>query len=74
MPYKSCALFNSHNHFRLILLVACLLPACSTAPKPAECKGEFKPINASKSKVAATKNNQEIAEIQVRCIAEKQHG
>jgi len=29
------------------LILACLLAGCASAPKPADCKGEFKPVNAN---------------------------
>lgn len=37
---------NYKKNFFLGVLLANLLTACASAPKPAECKGEFKPVNS----------------------------
>ena len=37
---------NYKRNFFLGVTLAYLLTACASAPKPAECKGEFKPVNS----------------------------
>jgi starvation-inducible outer membrane lipoprotein len=49
----------------VILWLGFILTSCASAPKPAECHGDFKPINA----------NQSVKKLaDVKCMMEKQHG
>lgn len=58
------------NKKGVLLLLVCGMFGCSSAPKPPECKGEFKPVNAIE------KNRAEIsgATHMVRCNEGELHG
>ena len=49
----------------LLLFLCSTICACASAPKPAECHGDFKPINASQPV-------KKLAE--VKCMMENPHG
>jgi len=49
----------------VILWLGFTLASCASAPKPADCHGDFKPINT----------NQPVKKlVEVKCITEKLHG
>lgn len=39
------------------ILATSILTACASAPKPPECKGEFKPVNPLEQKSTSTANS-----------------
>ncbi|MGB7816291.1 MAG: hypothetical protein WBL28_08065 [Methylotenera sp.] len=58
------------NKSVILFLLASGLLGCASAPKPAECKGEFKPVNAIEKKGAALNKTSAV----VRCNKGELHG
>lgn len=56
--------------YQTVMLMLCLAAGCSTAPKPAECKGEFRPVNVVEQKNASMDGTGMI----VRCGKGDTHG
>jgi len=55
----------------MIFLIVMFLVGCASAPKPPECKGEFKPVNIGyMDKKAQSNSNHKI----VRCDEGELHG
>ena len=53
-----------------VVIFLCLLPSCAIAPKPPECKGEFKPVNVLEKKNVTLNSANKI----VRCDKGDSHG
>lgn len=48
----------------VVMFLLCLFTGCALSPpKPPECKGEFKPVNATESKIPSDDNSGKV----VRC-------
>lgn len=54
----------------VILAALSLLWGCASAPKPPECKGEYRPVNVERQKGASMDGTGRV----VRCEEEGAHG